>query len=80
LKVLIHNIILGIQLLPTEICDNILDILSQRWSKMYHPVMKVAYLLDPQFIGRNLDADGMTIIYTILSNQSRDYLYTNTSI
>jgi hypothetical protein len=62
LKVLIHNIILDIQLLPPEICDNILDILSQRWSKMYHPVIEVAYLLDPQFIGRNLEADGMSII------------------
>ena len=39
---------------------------------MYHPVMEVAYLLDPKFVGCNLEEDGMLIISDFLEQYYLD--------
>ena len=39
---------------------------------MYHPVLEIAYLLDPKFVGWNLEADGMSIISDFLEQYYSD--------
>lgn len=42
-------------------------IIKKRWEKMYHPVMEVAYLLDPKFVGRFLPPSSIMIVSEFIS-------------
>ena len=57
---IIKNYIL-VYLFP-EIGNKIRKILHNCWIKIYHPVMTVANLLDPFYLGKDLSIDGMMII------------------
>ncbi|CAB4484275.1 unnamed protein product [Rhizophagus irregularis] len=44
--------------------DNIQQLIQKRWEYSYHPVMMVAYMLDPRFLEESKDADIEAIGYT----------------
>ncbi|CAB4460063.1 unnamed protein product [Rhizophagus irregularis] len=44
--------------------DNIQQLIQKRWEYSYHPVMMVAYMLNPRFLEESKDADIEAIGYT----------------
>ena len=46
----------------SEVGIKIQRILRDRWTKIYQPVMAIANLLDPYYLGKDLSSDGMKIV------------------
>src|SRR5260364_325635 len=44
----------------------IYKILEKRWKKIFHPVMLLAHLLDPNYCGRSLARNSTTIIESFI--------------
>ncbi|RGB32210.1 hypothetical protein C1646_670299 [Rhizophagus diaphanus] len=44
--------------------DNVQQLIQKRWEYSYHPVMMVAYMLDPRFLEESEDVDIEAVRYT----------------
>ncbi|RGB24029.1 hypothetical protein C1646_676685 [Rhizophagus diaphanus] len=44
--------------------DNVQQLIQKQWEYSYHPVMMVAYMLDPRFLEESEDADIEAVGYT----------------